>query len=83
MPAEFAPNPGMVGTVTGLMNGFGNIAGIVSPALIGALLTATGGSFDLALIVLGATCLIGAASFHYITGEIAPIPPTMVRGAAT
>jgi hypothetical protein len=47
------------------------------------MLALTGGSFDLALIVLGATCLVGAASFHYVTGEIAPIQPAKARAAET
>ncbi len=57
LPIDYAPhNPG---GASGLMNTWGNIAGIVAPAVTGFLVTASG-NWDLALYISSALAVIGA-----------------------
>lgn len=53
----------------GVFNFCGNIASIITPIAIGAILSATG-SFSLALIYVAAAALIGAFSYLVIVGDI-------------
>lgn len=80
--AEMAPAPSHVGTITGMINCFGNLAGIVSPALVGVLLARSGGSFDTALIVMGACALASAVTYGWGAGEIVRIPQYRAGAAA-
>jgi len=48
---------------------FGNSAGIVTPIVIGYLLAATG-SFDAALIFVGAHCLLAIFAYFVVAGRI-------------
>lgn len=53
-------DPKVVGTAFGMINFGGQAAGIFSPMIMGALITATGGSFTSAFLFLAICCLIGA-----------------------
>jgi ACS family glucarate transporter-like MFS transporter len=57
------------GLAGGLFNTFGNIAGIITPIVIGYILQSTG-SFNGALVYVGAHALIAVVSFLVIVGEI-------------
>ena len=57
------------GLAGGLFNTFGNIAGIVTPIVIGYILKSTG-SFNNALVYVGAHALLAVVSFLFIVGEI-------------
>ena len=57
------------GLAGGLFNTFGNLAGIVTPIVIGYILKSTG-SFNGALVYVGAHALIAVGSFLFIVGEI-------------
>jgi ACS family glucarate transporter-like MFS transporter len=59
----------LIGLNGGLFNLFGNIAGITTPIAIGYLVKKTG-SFNDALIFVGATALLAIFSYVVIVGEI-------------
>jgi ACS family glucarate transporter-like MFS transporter len=59
----------IVGLSGGIFNMMGNLSGIVTPLVIGYILKTTG-SFNGALLYVGAHGLIGALSYLLIVGEI-------------
>ncbi|MET3666069.1 MFS transporter [Caulobacter sp. 1776] len=59
----------MAGVTGGIFNTFGNVAGIVTPIVIGYIVKATG-SFDGALIFVGAHCGIAILAYFLIVGKI-------------
>lgn len=59
----------MVGLSGGIFNMIGNISGIVTPLVIGFILKTTG-SFNGALMYVGALGFLGAMSYLFIVGEI-------------
>jgi ACS family glucarate transporter-like MFS transporter len=66
--ADVAPKS-LAGLSGGVFNMFGNIAGIVTPIVVGYIVAITG-SFDLALVFVGAHCLLTIFSFLVIVGPI-------------
>ena len=56
LPIDYSP--GSPGLVSGMLNTSGNIAGIVAPAVTGAIVTATG-SWDVALFISAALSVVG------------------------
>lgn len=66
--ADVAPKQ-LAGLSGGVFNMFGNIAGIVTPIVVGFIVAATG-SFDWALIFVGAHCLLTIFAFLVIVGPI-------------
>ena len=69
--SEIAP-PGQLGLVGGLFNASGNLAGIVTPIVIGAIVQSTHSFVD-ALYFVGLIALIGAAAWIFIVGPIRPL----------
>ena len=65
------------GLAGGLFNMFGNLAGIVMPIVIGYILQSTG-SFEGALVYVGAHALLAVVAFLVIVGDIRRIelPPS-------
>ncbi len=59
----------MSGVSGGLFNTFGNIAGITTPIIIGYII-ATTGSFNGALVFVGANALVAICSYLFLVGEI-------------
>jgi len=59
----------MAGVTGAIFNTFGNIAGIVTPIVIGYIVKGTG-SFDGALVFVGVHCLITIAAYFLIVGKI-------------
>ncbi len=57
------------GLAGGLFNTFGNLAGVVTPIVIGFILSRTG-SFNGALVYVGAHALLATVSFVFIAGTI-------------
>ena len=49
--------------------------GNVTTTFTGVMLTITSGSFVVPLTVAGGFCLLGAAIYLFMVGEIAPLPP--------
>lgn len=66
--ADVAPRD-LAGLSGGIFNMFGNVAGIVTPVVVGHIVGATG-SFDGALIFVGAHCLFTIVAFVVIAGPI-------------
>lgn len=59
----------LAGVTGGVFNTFGNIAGIVTPIVIGYIVQGTG-SFDGALIFVGAHCALTIVAYFLIVGKI-------------
>lgn len=66
--ADVAPKQ-LAGLSGGVFNMFGNIAGIVTPIVVGYIVGATG-SFDGALVFVGAHCLLTIFAFLVVVGPI-------------
>jgi ACS family glucarate transporter-like MFS transporter len=66
--ADTAPKE-LIGTTGGVFNAFGNTAGIITPVVIGYILQTTG-SFDGALLYVGAHGLVAVACYWLIVGKI-------------
>lgn len=59
----------ILGVSGGVFNFFGNIASIVTPLCIGYILAQTG-SFNLAILYVGAMGILGAVSYLFIVGPL-------------
>ncbi|MDB5580282.1 MAG: transporter, partial [Bradyrhizobium sp.] len=59
----------LAGVTGSIFNSFGNAAGIVTPIVIGYLVAATG-SFDSALLFIGAHCVVTILAYFLIVGKI-------------
>jgi ACS family glucarate transporter-like MFS transporter len=66
--ADVAPKR-LAGLSSGVFNMFGNVAGIVTPIVVGYIVAVTG-SFDLALVFVGSHCLLTIFAFTVIAGPI-------------
>jgi ACS family glucarate transporter-like MFS transporter len=66
--ADTSP-PQLLGVVGGIFNMVGNTAGIVMPIAVGYIVKATG-SFDGALVFVGAHCLLTIFAYFVITKKI-------------
>ncbi len=82
LPADVAPGPGYVGTLSGIQNFAGNLAGIVTPSFTGLMLSLSHGSFVVPLLVAGGICLLGAFNFMFIMGKVEPLVLKKNGGAA-
>lgn len=78
--ADTAPKE-VVGVTGGLFNSLGNIAGIITPVVIGYILAATG-SFQMALVFVGAHGIIAVLSYWLIVGKIQRMTLRPQGGAA-
>jgi ACS family glucarate transporter-like MFS transporter len=59
----------LAGVTSGIFNACGNAAGIVTPIVIGYIVKSTG-SFDGALLFVGAHCLLTIAAYFVLVGRI-------------
>jgi ACS family D-galactonate transporter-like MFS transporter len=66
--SDIAPE-GLLGVTGGIFNFAANLAGIVTPLVVGLIVAATG-SFVGALVFIGVIALIGALSYVFIVGDI-------------
>ncbi|RDU95802.1 MFS transporter [Trinickia dinghuensis] len=66
--SDIAPD-GMLGLTGGIFNVAANLAGIITPLVIGLIVGVTG-SFVWALAFIGVIALIGAASYIFVVGDI-------------
>ncbi|MFL9900837.1 MFS transporter [Paraburkholderia fungorum] len=73
LPADVAPSPRHVATISAIQNTASNIAGILTSTFTGIMLTVTHGSFAIPLLTAGAFCVIGACSYLFIVGPVEPI----------
>ena len=75
LPGDVAPSPAHVASIGGIQNFASNLAGIVTTTFTGVMLTITSGSYVVPLVVAGVFCVLGAAVYLFVVGEIAPLPP--------
>lgn len=66
--SDIAPK-NLVGMTGGIFNLFSNLAGIVTPIVVGFIVGTTG-SFSYALAYVGAVALLGAFSYIFILGDV-------------
>jgi ACS family D-galactonate transporter-like MFS transporter len=66
--SDIAPE-GMLGLTGGIFNVAANLAGIITPLVVGFIVASTG-SFVWALGFIGIIALIGAASYIFVVGDI-------------
>ncbi|HVM74473.1 MAG TPA: MFS transporter [Candidatus Saccharimonadales bacterium] len=64
--------PAATGRWTGFQNFFGNLAGILAPAVTGFVLQRTG-HFYWAFVIVAAVALAGTACWFFLIGPIAPV----------
>lgn len=74
LPGDIAPTPAHVASISGIQNFASNIAGITLTTFTGVMISITKGSFLVPLLTAGVIAVIGAASYLFIVGEIAPLP---------
>lgn len=70
--SDVAPD-GEIGLTSGLFNLCTNIAGIVTPMVIGFVVQVSG-SFHGALVYIGGVALLGAVSYLFIIGDVHRLP---------
>ncbi|MGQ4513140.1 MFS transporter [Streptomyces sp. DW26H14] len=61
-PSEFAPTARHIGSLAGIQNSAGNVAGFLGPVVTGALVAGTG-SFVPPLVITGALAVVGAVNY--------------------
>jgi ACS family D-galactonate transporter-like MFS transporter len=66
--SDIAPE-GMLGVTGGIFNLAANLAGIVTPLVIGGIVAVTG-SFFYALAFIGVVALLGALSYIFVLGDV-------------
>lgn len=66
--SDIAPK-NLMGLTGGVFNFAANLAGIITPVVIGLIVGVTG-SFHYALAYVGAVALLGAASYVFVLGEV-------------
>ncbi|HCB76246.1 MAG TPA: MFS transporter [Sphingomonas bacterium] len=66
--SDIAPE-GMLGVTGGVFNLAANMAGIVTPLVVGGIVAATG-SFFYALAFIGVIALLGALSYIFVLGDV-------------
>ncbi|WP_246174230.1 MFS transporter [Paraburkholderia hayleyella] len=75
--SDIAPE-GLLGVTGGIFNFAANLAGIVTPLVIGVIVAQTGSFFG-ALFFIGVIALIGALSYLFVVGDIERIVLTNVQ----
>jgi MFS family permease len=63
--------PSAAGKWTGLQNAFGNLAGVAAPWVTGVIVSATG-QFFYAFVAASVVLVLGALSFLFVVGPVAP-----------
>ncbi|ALV58113.1 MFS transporter [Burkholderia cenocepacia] len=66
--SDIAPD-GLLGVTGGIFNFAANLAGIVTPLVVGFIVASTG-SFVGALVFIGVIALVGALSYIFVVGDI-------------
>jgi sugar phosphate permease len=73
LPADVAPTPKHVASLTGIQNFASNLAGIALTTFTGVMLQLTRGSFTIPLVVAGGFCVLGAVSYLVVVGRVEPL----------
>ncbi len=72
LPGDVAPANHHVGSIGGIQNAAANLAGIVSPILMGVI-TGMTSSFHIPLIIAGCVALVGAANYAFFLPKLKPL----------
>ncbi|WP_428374744.1 MFS transporter [Lichenicoccus sp.] len=80
LPGDVAPTRSQVASIGGIQNFASNLAGVVTTSFTGVMLTITHGSFVIPLATAGGLCLVGAATYLFVVGPIAPLPVIKAPG---
>lgn len=72
LPTDVAPAKNWVGTIGSIQNCFANVAGIVSPIIIGFIMGTTG-SFVIPLLLAGVVAIIGALAYAIWLPKVEPL----------
>ncbi|MFC9535956.1 MFS transporter [Streptomyces sp. NPDC056975] len=72
LPLDFAPTPRHIGSLGGIQNFAGNLAGFAGPIITGALIDASG-SYLLPVAVTGVVSVAGAATYLFLVPRLEPI----------
>lgn len=72
LPADVASSERHVGSLSGIQNATANLAGIISPILMGVLKGLTT-SFTIPLIIAGCVAIVGAANYAFFMPRIGPL----------
>lgn len=80
LPSDVAPNRANVATIGGIQNMAANLAGIISPILIGVLMQFTH-SFVIPLVLAGIVGLIGALIYGFWLPSVQPMQLNNVEGS--
>lgn len=73
LPVDIAPSPANVGSIAGIQGLASNVAGFVSPLVVGLLLDAFGGSYFVPLAVAGGMALLGALVYGFVITSFEPL----------
>jgi len=73
VPADVAPTPAHVASISGIQNFAANMAGVATSSLTGFLLYLSNGSFLGPLLVAGAVCVVGALNYAFLMGKVEPL----------
>lgn len=73
LPADVAPSPANVGSLAGIQGLASNLAGFVSPLVIGALLDTFDGAYFVPLAVAGGMSLVGALVYGFVLRSLVPL----------
>ncbi|MEO3868792.1 MFS transporter [Nonomuraea sp. B12E4] len=73
LPVDVAPTTANVGSLAGIQGFASNLAGFVSPLVVGVLLDAFGGSYFVPLAVAGGVSLLGALVYGLVIRRIVPL----------
>ena len=82
LPGDIAPSSRHVASIGGIQNFASNIAGIISPYVIGLLLDIYGGSYLPAFLLAAVVSVVGALTYAFIVGKAEPLPPLPRGGQA-
>ncbi|MFD7920086.1 MFS transporter [Streptomyces sp. NPDC059740] len=75
LPADVAPTPGHVASLSGIQNFASNVAGVLGPIVTGLLLTASGGSYLVPLVLSGGLSVVGALTYAFVVRRVEPLAP--------
>jgi len=73
IPADIAPTPGHVASISGIQNFAANMAGVATSGLTGLLLALSHGSFIGPLVAAGSVCILGALNYAFLMGKVEPL----------
>lgn len=80
LPADIAPTPRSVGSLTGVQNFGSQCGGIIGPIFIGFLMGTGDTAYVLPLAVAGALCIVGACVYAFVV-KVQPLDEQRAWGA--